>query len=117
MFRKRLGYPELKRDVRAQAEAFSPQTILIEDRASGTQLIQELIADGMHAVKKYEPGMDKIMRMHSVTSTIEMALFIFRTKRRGSASTYTKSRAFRELSMMIKSIPPLRRWLGSKSKA
>ena len=54
-----------------QAEAFSSNTILIEDKASGTQLIQELISEGMHAVKKYEPTMDKIMRMHSVTSTIE----------------------------------------------
>jgi predicted phage terminase large subunit-like protein len=69
--RKRLGYPELKRAVREQAEAFSSQTILIEDRASGTQLTQELLSEGMHAVQKYEPTMDKIMRMHSVTSTIE----------------------------------------------
>jgi predicted phage terminase large subunit-like protein len=71
VFRKRLGYPELKRAVREQAEAFSPQTILIEDKASGTQLIQELVGEGMHSIKKYEPTMDKIMRMHSVTSTIE----------------------------------------------
>jgi predicted phage terminase large subunit-like protein len=71
VFRKRLGYPELKRVVREQAEAFSPQTILIEDKASGTQLIQELVSEGMHAIKKYEPTMDKTMRMHSVTSTIE----------------------------------------------
>ncbi len=71
VFRKRLGYPELKRAVREQAEAFGPQTILIEDKASGTQLIQELVSDGMHAIKKYEPTMDKIMRMNSVTSTIE----------------------------------------------
>lgn len=70
-FRKRLGYPELKRAVRELAEAFSPQTILIEDKASGTQLIQELIREGMHAIQKYEPTMDKIMRMHSVTSAIE----------------------------------------------
>jgi predicted phage terminase large subunit-like protein len=69
--RKRLGYPELKRAVRVQAEAFHPATVLIEDRASGTQLIQELISEGLHAVKKYEPTMEKIMRMHSVTSTIE----------------------------------------------
>ena len=27
----------------------------------------------MHAIKKYEPTMDKIMRMHSVTSTMENA--------------------------------------------
>jgi predicted phage terminase large subunit-like protein len=66
-----LGYPELKRAVREQAEAFSPQTILIEDKASGTQLIQEMVGEGLHSIKKYEPTMDKIMRMHSVTSTIE----------------------------------------------
>jgi predicted phage terminase large subunit-like protein len=69
--RKRLGYPELKRAVREQAEVFGPQTILIEDRASGTQLIQELVGEGMYAIKSYEPAMDKIMRMNSVTSMIE----------------------------------------------
>ena len=71
VFRKRLGYPDLKRAVREQAEAFGPETILIEDRASGTQLIQELVDEGTHAVKKYQPTTDKIMRMHSVTSTME----------------------------------------------
>jgi predicted phage terminase large subunit-like protein len=71
VLRKRLDYPALKRAVREQAEAFSPQTILIEDKASGTQLIQELISEGVHAIKTYVPTMDKIMRMHSVTSTIE----------------------------------------------
>jgi predicted phage terminase large subunit-like protein len=69
--RKRLGYPDLKRAVRDQAEAFGPQTILVEDKASGTQLIQELVSEGMHAIQRYEPTMDKIMRMYSVTSTIE----------------------------------------------
>lgn len=71
VFRKRLGYPELKRAVREQAVSFSSQTVMIEDKASGTQLIQELVSEGMHAIKKYEPTMDKTMRMHSVTSTIE----------------------------------------------
>jgi predicted phage terminase large subunit-like protein len=71
VYRKRVGYPELKRAVRDQAEAFTPQVILIEDKASGTQLIQELVSEGMHAIKRYEPMMDKIMRMHSATTTIE----------------------------------------------
>jgi predicted phage terminase large subunit-like protein len=71
VLRMRLGYPELKHAVHKQAQAFNPQTILIEDRASGTQLIQELVSEGIHAIKKYEPTMDKIMRMDSVTSTIE----------------------------------------------
>jgi predicted phage terminase large subunit-like protein len=61
----------LKRAVREQADAFSPNTILIEDEASGTPLIQELVGEGVHAIKKYSPTMDKVMRMHSVTSTIE----------------------------------------------
>ncbi|MGA8182379.1 MAG: phage terminase large subunit [Terriglobia bacterium] len=71
VLRKRLGYPDLKHAVREQAEAFSPKTILIEDKASGTQLIQELVSEGMYAIKKYEQTMDKVMRVHSVTSTIE----------------------------------------------
>jgi len=71
VFRKRLGYPELKRAVREHAEAFSPHTILVEDRASGTALIQELVSEGMHAIRGYEPPGNKIMRMDSVTSTME----------------------------------------------
>jgi predicted phage terminase large subunit-like protein len=71
VFRKRLGYPELKRAVREQAEAFGPKAILIEDKASGTQLIQEFVDEGMYAIKKYEPTMDKTMRMSSATSMME----------------------------------------------
>jgi predicted phage terminase large subunit-like protein len=71
VFRKRLPYPELKRAVREQEQAFNPKTILVEDKASGTQLIQEFVSEGMHVIKKYEPTMDKIMRMNSVTSTME----------------------------------------------
>ena len=71
VFRKRLNYPELKRAVRELAQRFGAQMILVEDRASGTQLIQDLVSEGLHAIQKYEPTMDKVMRMHSVTSTIE----------------------------------------------
>jgi predicted phage terminase large subunit-like protein len=71
VYRKRLDYPDLKRAVGEQARMFDASTILIEDKASGTQLIQELVKDGEHAIKQYKPNGDKIMRMHSVTSTIE----------------------------------------------
>lgn len=36
-----------------------------------TQLIQELVSEGVDIIKRYDPTMDKVMRMHSVTSTIE----------------------------------------------
>jgi predicted phage terminase large subunit-like protein len=71
VLRRRLDYPQLKRAVRSQAEYFKATNILIEDKASGTQLIQELIRDGVYGVTSYEPAMDKIMRLHSVTNTIE----------------------------------------------
>ena len=34
-------------------------------------MIQELLSEEVRAIQKSEPTMDKIMRMHSVTSTIE----------------------------------------------
>ncbi|MFY9842932.1 MAG: phage terminase large subunit [Terriglobales bacterium] len=71
VLQRRMDYPDLKRAVCQQAERFHPTNILIEDKASGTQLIQELIRDGVYSVTRYDPTMDKIMRMHSVSSTIE----------------------------------------------
>jgi phage terminase large subunit-like protein len=55
VLRKRMGYPDLKRAVREQWQAFKPGVILIEDKASGTQLIQELLEEGVHAVTRYKP--------------------------------------------------------------
>jgi len=71
VLRRRMEYPELKRAVRAQYERFRPSVVLIEDKASGTQLIQELVADGLHAVTRYQPQSDKVMRMHAQTAMIE----------------------------------------------
>lgn len=76
VLRRRMEYPELKRTVRESARTFKAATILIEDKSSGAQLIQELLREGLHAVTRYEPKMDKIMRLHSVTSTIENG-FVF----------------------------------------
>jgi hypothetical protein len=56
------------------ANAYEPRTILIEDKASGIQLFQELQREGLQGVTRYQPKMDKIMRLHSVTSTIESGL-------------------------------------------
>jgi predicted phage terminase large subunit-like protein len=71
VLRRRLEYPDLKRAVQEQAKRFRAKNILIEDKSSGSQLIQELRREGMHEVTRYEPKLDKIMRMNSVTSTIE----------------------------------------------
>ena len=51
VLRRRLEYPELKRAVRDQYALYRPSVVLIEDKASGTQLIQELVADGLQQSK------------------------------------------------------------------
>jgi predicted phage terminase large subunit-like protein len=71
VLRRRMEYPELKRSVREQYERFRPSAVLIEDKASGTQLIQELIREGLYAVTRYQPQCDKVMRMHAQTAMIE----------------------------------------------
>jgi predicted phage terminase large subunit-like protein len=74
VLRRRMDYPELKRQVREQAALYQARVILIEDKASGTQLIQELSQEGVHGITRYAPKMDKVMRLHSVTSTMENGL-------------------------------------------
>src|SRR6266566_5795973 len=71
VFRRRLEYPALKRAVREQQSLFAASEVLIEDKASGTQLIQELIADGCHGVTRYQPTTDKTMRLNAQTAMIE----------------------------------------------
>ena len=71
LLRKKLEYPGLKRAVREQHSLFDANVVLIEDKASGTQLIQELITDGFHPVTGYKPECDKVMRLHAQTTMIE----------------------------------------------
>jgi predicted phage terminase large subunit-like protein len=87
VLRRRMEYPELKRAVREQRDAFEASVVLIEDKASGTQLIQELIADGLHAVTRYQPQADKIMRMHAQTAMIENG-FVHLPKEAGWLAEY-----------------------------
>jgi predicted phage terminase large subunit-like protein len=74
VFRKRLNYPDLKRAVGEQQQLFNPDNILIEDKASGTQLIQELRHEGLSAATAYVPTKDKVMRLHAQAATIEGGL-------------------------------------------
>ena len=74
VLRKKLSYPELRRAVIEQDRLFSPQSIVIEDRASGTQLIQDLIDDGISRIARFSPDGDKIMRLHAQSAVIEKRL-------------------------------------------
>jgi phage terminase large subunit-like protein len=89
VFRRRLEYPALKRAVHEQQNLFGATVVLIEDKASGTQLIQELIADDCRAVTRYQPTTDKIMRLHAQTGLIENGLSTSPRRRLGLPNTST----------------------------
>jgi predicted phage terminase large subunit-like protein len=74
VLRRRMEFPELKRAIRGHAAEWRAGSILIEDQASGTQLVQDLIHEGVQGITCYTPKMEKIMRMNSVTSIIENEL-------------------------------------------
>jgi len=69
--RQRLSFTKLKRGVKQHAQAYNADVILIEDRSSGTQLIEDLIAEGVKGVTRYEPKDSKVMRLHAQTGVIE----------------------------------------------
>jgi predicted phage terminase large subunit-like protein len=73
VFRRRLDYPELKRAAHEQAHQHRADVVLIEDKASGTQLIQDLGAEGLFGVKPYDPlpGNDKILRLYAQSAEFE----------------------------------------------
>ena len=76
LLRKKLAYPDLKRAVMELDGRFAPDVILVEDRASGTQFVQELIATGCAHATRVSPQGDKVMRMHAESPTIENG-FVF----------------------------------------
>jgi predicted phage terminase large subunit-like protein len=78
VFRDKLEFPDLKRAVRLQADIHKARFVLIEDKASGTSLIQQLQADHFTIVQA-APNLegDKIMRLRAETPKIEGGFVLF----------------------------------------
>ena len=77
VFRRKLNYPDLKRAVIELARKYHSKNIVIEDKASGIQLIQDLSSE-IYGVNAYKPppGTDKQMRLHAQTAMFENG-FVF----------------------------------------
>lgn len=74
VFRARLDFPSLKREVIKQARQYPVHTILIEDSALGTPLIQEFRYRGQAGVPPpiaVTPKGEKVMRLATQSSVIE----------------------------------------------
>jgi len=71
VYKKRVEYPDLKRDVLQEYNYYEPDGVLIEKKASGAPLIYDLRAMGV-PVQEYTPsrGQDKIARVNSISDII-----------------------------------------------
>jgi len=67
----RLEYPELKRAMINHAARFNPEAILIEDKASGQSLLQDLRRETQLPVIACMPDADKVTRLMRVTPLME----------------------------------------------
>lgn len=67
----KMEYPQLKRSVISLAEKWGVDTILIEDKASGQSLIQDLNRETKLPIIAINPKNDKVTRFAAVTALIE----------------------------------------------
>lgn len=76
VLRERFEYPALKKAAKSMAAKWDPDVILIEDKASGQQLIQDLRNEKgfLYGVVAIEPEGDKITRASVVSPLIEAGL-------------------------------------------
>jgi predicted phage terminase large subunit-like protein len=68
--RERLEYPALKKRIVGERQRWKADVILIEDKGSGTSLIQDLRADQVFAIA-INPEADKVVRMSACSARIE----------------------------------------------
>lgn len=71
VYREKVDFPDLRKAAIMLAERYSPVYVLVEDKSSGTQLIQELPSHGLRQVKPCKPEGDKSVRLFSTTGMFE----------------------------------------------
>lgn len=71
IWRDRLEFPDLKRKVVELYEKFRVDEVLIEDKASGQSLIQELNRETRIPIKAIKVDKDKLARLNSCSTLIE----------------------------------------------
>ena len=72
VLREKLNYPDSRRRIIDHAFKFAADTVIIENKGSGTSLIQDLRADsGAPTIIAFQPDGDKITRMAAQSAKIE----------------------------------------------
>lgn len=77
VYRERLEFPTLKKMIINMAEKWRPNSVLIEDKASGGSLIQDIRACSKFPVIAIKPKFDKTARLVSISSLLESGRVMF----------------------------------------
>lgn len=68
---EKMEYPELKAEILSYEAKHSPNIVLVEDKATGTPIIQELSRDNKINFISILPEGDKVQRAHASSSTVK----------------------------------------------
>jgi predicted phage terminase large subunit-like protein len=71
MIRKKLIYSALKNELEKQINKYNPRFVLIEDKASGQPLIQDLKLAGFTNIRAIKPTLDKVTRFAAIIHFFE----------------------------------------------
>lgn len=72
LYRNKITFPDLVTEAKRQFEQYKPSVVIIEKKASGHSLIQQMRRDTQIPIRAYDPGdKDKVMRAHEVSPRIE----------------------------------------------
>lgn len=71
VYKERIDYPTLKRKVKSYAARDNPMAILIEDKSSGSSLIQDLRENTKLPIIAIEPEGSKLFRASEVSAMVE----------------------------------------------
>ena len=74
VWKGKVEFPELKATVKAQAAKWSPTVVLVEDKASGQSLVQEMKRDTRLPIIPVKVDTDKVTRANAVTPQVEAGL-------------------------------------------
>ena len=79
-WKSRVDYPELKRIAIQRYNERQPDCVLIEKKASGQSLIQDLRMAGVPVIT-YQPDRDKVARANAVSSMLESGQIYYPARR------------------------------------
>jgi len=115
VLRERLDYPSLKKTIINNALNFKPNAVIVEDKASGQQIIQELTNNGLNIIK-IMPKFDKLTRLIINSNIFESGRVFLPINKNWSVDFFSELLAFPNTNFddQIDSTTQFLEWIENK---